>query len=459
MDLHSAIAVTGTVTAVIAVLSLVRFLVYWFAVSDAFWQDKPLEPGDVSRFTWHFFIPCRDEETVVATSVARLRDTFPGCHVWAIDDASEDRTRAIIEERAAHDPHVHLVARRRPDARLGKGAALNAAYRQLSDWLPADADRSEVVVCVVDADGQLAANALEQASAAFEDPQLGGAQIGVRMRNAGDPLPRPDAGRLANAHARWLARMQDVEFSVNNAGMQILRRRTNSVGLGGNGQFVRLTALDSIADDATAAAWPDDALLEDYESGLLMLLDGWRISHLEGTYVSQEGLVSARRFMTQRTRWAQGNLQCLRYLPRILRSKNYTFWGKWETAYTLMQGPLHILMTITTLLFMGLCFVDFTRGPTAFLDSAFAHLLLPSVFFLIAAGPLAMWGTRYRATRLPESRWFAGLMWGLGLWVYTYHLFVVTNRGLARIVLGRNGWAKTRRNAEALGIGPVAKEA
>ncbi|GAA1354451.1 glycosyltransferase family 2 protein [Streptomyces beijiangensis] len=449
MDLNAALAVTGTVVTVIAVVSLLRFLVYWFAVSDAFWQDRPLEPGDPTRFTWHFFIPCRDEEAVVATSVARLRDTFPGCHVWAVDDASDDRTREIIEERAARDPHVHLVARQRPDARLGKGAALNAAYRQLSDWLPAGADRSGVVVCVLDADGQLAANALEQASAAFDDPRTGGAQIGVRMRNAGDPLPRPDAGRLINAHARWLARMQDVEFSVNNAGMQILRRRTQSVGLGGNGQFVRLTALDSIADEATGCAWPDGALLEDYESGLLMLLDGWKLSHLEGTHVSQEGLVSTRRFMTQRTRWAQGNLQCLRYLPRILRSKNYTFWGKWETTYTLMQGPLHILMALSGALFVALVIAC----------SAPAGLLLPSVFLLIAAGPLAMWGTRYRATRFADKSWFAGLMWGLGLWMYTYHLFVVTVRGLVRILLGRNGWAKTRRNAEALGIGPVAKEA
>ncbi|MYW65703.1 glycosyltransferase [Streptomyces sp. SID8379] len=454
MTIEGVLTVLAAFMTVLAALTLLRFLAYWFAVSDALWEDRPLDAGDVSAFSWHFFIPCRDEEAVIGTSMARLRETYPGCHVWVIDDHSEDGTRALIEERAAWDDHIHLVARRMPAARLGKGAALNAAYRQLSDWLPAGADRGDVVVCVVDADGQLAGNALEQASAAFADPDVGGAQIGVRMRNAGEKPARPGANRLVDAHARWLVRMQDVEFSVNNAGMQILRRRTGSVGLGGNGQFVRLTALDSLAD-GTIHAWPDGALLEDYESGLLMRLEGWELTHLEGTYVSQEAVTSTRRFLTQRTRWAQGNLQCLRYLPRIVNSPHYTVWGKWETVYTLLQGPLHVLLALTTTLFAALTLVACVQDPGA---HVFAHMLLPGALFLVAAGPLALWGTRYRALRRRDARRGAGVVWGLGLWLYTYHLFWVSCRGLARIVLGRNGWAKTRRNAEAVGVGPIAKE-
>ncbi|OKJ48088.1 hypothetical protein AMK27_38770 [Streptomyces sp. CB02009] len=47
----------------------------------------------------------------------------------------------------------------------------------------------------------------------------------------------------------------------------------------------------------------------------------------------------------------------------------------------------------------------------------------------------------------------------LALWLYAYHLFIVSARGLVRLVCGKTGWAKTRRNAETAGVGPVATEA
>ncbi|MFI1188479.1 hypothetical protein [Streptomyces californicus] len=46
-----------------------------------------------------------------------------------------------------------------------------------------------------------------------------------------DERPLPERGRLANAYARVLIRMQDAESAVSDTGMQMLRRRTGSVGL------------------------------------------------------------------------------------------------------------------------------------------------------------------------------------------------------------------------------------
>ncbi|WP_405359835.1 hypothetical protein OG535_13570 [Kitasatospora sp. NBC_00085] len=98
-----------------------------------------------------------------------------------------------------------------------------------------------------DADGQLDPGTLETVCTdmAMGRPDTGAVQIGVRMRNADDERPLPGRGRLTDAPARALVRMQDIESRANNAGMQPVRRRTGSVGLGGNGQFVRLSALDS----------------------------------------------------------------------------------------------------------------------------------------------------------------------------------------------------------------------
>ncbi|MFZ8379509.1 glycosyltransferase, partial [Staphylococcus aureus] len=84
---------------------------------------------------WHIFVPCRDEEAVIATTIRRQRERFPRTHLWVVDDDSDDETAAIVLAHAATDDHVHLVRRFRPEARTGKGDALNSAYSALNDWL------------------------------------------------------------------------------------------------------------------------------------------------------------------------------------------------------------------------------------------------------------------------------------------------------------------------------------
>ncbi|MEV5975614.1 glycosyltransferase [Streptomyces sp. NPDC052114] len=431
------------------------FLVYWAGARHAYLRRAAHESGDPSAFDWHFFVPCRDEETVVGATVDRLRTDFPAAHVWVVDDASEDRTAAVVAALAEDDVRVHLVSRRRPDARIGKGAALNAAYAELDDYLPRDADRSRVVVCVVDADGHLAPDALTAVSGptAFGDPEMGGVQVSVRMRNVEERRPLPERGRLLNALARLLVRMQDMEFAVSNAGMQLLRGRTGSVGLGGNGQFTRLTALDRIAA-AERRPWQRDALLEDYELGLHMILGGYRVTHVADTYVSQEGLPHARRFLTQRTRWAQGNLQCVRYAPRIVGSRHYAGRGVLETLYTFMQPLAHVASLVLTVLLVAALALG--RSP---LDSALGVWPLVLALTVLSILPFALWGPVYRRDFAPEHSRLKGLLWGFALWLYAYHVFVVATRGLLRVLRGRNGWAKTRRNAEVVGAGPVATEA
>ncbi|MFI9308321.1 glycosyltransferase [Streptomyces triculaminicus] len=440
---------------------LLCFLLYWAGARHAYLRRPAVEDGDPHAFDWHFFVPCRDEEAVVGTTVSRLRADHPGAHVWVIDDDSDDRTGAIVAALAEEDRRVHLVRRHRPHARQGKGAALNAAYDELNQFLSKDVDRERAVVCVIDADGQLDPHALARVSGpqGFGDPETGGVQVSVRMRNTDDPRPLPDRGRIANAFARLLVRMQDMEFSVSNAGMQLLRGRTGSVGLGGNGQFTRLASLDRIAA-AERRPWQRGALLEDYELGLHMTLTGDRITHIADTWVSQEGLPHGRRFLTQRTRWAQGNLQCVRYAPRIVSSRHYGGKGVLETLYTFLQPVAHLVT-------LALCAVMFALlGLTAAqdgVDAAFGGMLelwpLVLALAVVSVTPFVLWGPVYRRDRASDRSLLTALLWGLALWLYAYHLFPASARGFARMLRGRNGWAKTRRNAERVESGPVAIEA
>ncbi|MYT35174.1 glycosyltransferase [Streptomyces sp. SID8356] len=435
-------------------LLLGGFLVYWAGSRHAYARRRPAERGDATAWDWHFFVPCRDEEAVIATTVDRLRGDFPASYVWVIDDASDDRTGEIVAALAAEDARIRLVTRRRPEARIGKGAALNAAYEALDAELGDDADRSRAVVCVVDADGRLSPDALAYVSGpdGFGDPEMGGVQIGVRMRNVYDERPRPDRGRVVNAYARLLIRMQDAEFAVSNTGMQLLRCRTGSVGLGGNGQFTRLSALDRIAA-AERRPWKQDALLEDYELGLHMRLAGYRVTHIADTWVTQEALPYTRRFLTQRTRWAQGNIQCVRYATRIIGSRHYRARGVLESLYTFVQPLAHLTVLVLTVVLLSILATGLAAGTVLF-----AAWPLALALGTLSIVPFLLWGPVYRREFAPNRSRAAGVLWGITLWLYAYHLFIVSARGSVRLARGRTGWAKTRRNAETAVVGPTATE-
>ncbi|MFE5333382.1 glycosyltransferase [Embleya sp. NPDC056575] len=438
-----------------------RFLLYWAGTRHAFRHNRPADPGDPTAFEWHLVVPCRDEEAVVAQTLAGLRRSAPHAHLWIVDDHSDDRTAELVLAAAEHDERVHLVSRRRPDARVGKGAALNAAYREIRARLPADADPARMIVGVIDADGLLDPGALAMVCTdkAMGRPDTGAVQIGVRMRNVDDPRPLPERGRFANARARLLVRMQDIEFRANNTGMQLLRRRTGSVGLGGNGQFVRLAALDSLAGE-DGRPWPERALLEDYESGLELRLAGWRLTHVAEARVSQEGLPSSRRFLAQRTRWAQGNLQCLRYTRRVLASPHYRPSGKAEVLYTFLQPLVCVLLVLLTPLSLAITGVGLIVFPDETADFQLRFGPVMAAAFVLAAVPMVAWGLAYRKQVYADRGWLTGLGWGVLMWLYTYHLFVVAARAAVRLARGRNGWAKTRRNAEVELAGvPTALEA
>lgn len=447
-----------TVVSTTSTAFVLLFLCYVALIFVPILRRKKTRSGDASQFEWHFFVPCRDEEAVIGTTIERLRATFPSCQVWVVDDDSDDGTADIVSAHAATDPHVHLVQRKLPDARIGKGAALNAAYRALDAWLPPSTNRTQTVVCVVDADGEMAPNALEQAAgrAAFGDPTVGAVQISVWMKNRHDRSRWTGWGR--GRFGSFLVRMQDMEFRTVIAGMQTLRGETRTVGLGGNGQFTRLSVLDEL-NAQFHEPW-HGSLLEDYELGIHVLLAGHEIRYLYDTWVEQEGLFSLRRLVTQRIRWAQGNMQCcLRYLRAILSSPRFDTRGALESSYYLVLPFLQLLGYFCWAFLM----VSFILAICAFPNSGPGWLLLNWPFWIefliVSMGPFVIWGPLYRSKCEPSAPWWKGIFWGLCFWLYNFHIWAVTIPAFVRLIRRKNGWAKTRRNAETVSIGTVAREA
>jgi cellulose synthase/poly-beta-1,6-N-acetylglucosamine synthase-like glycosyltransferase len=106
-----------------------------------------------------------------------------------------------------------------------------------------------------------------------------------------------------------------MEFTVFTEIFQRARQLIGSVGLGGNGQFVRLSALESLGE----APWTD-CLTEDLDVGVRLLLEGWLNTYCPTVCVDQQAVTELPRWIKQRTRWFQGHLQCWRLIPQILRS-------------------------------------------------------------------------------------------------------------------------------------------
>lgn len=445
------------VVSVYSTIVTLTFIVYVIMIVVPYLRRRPDPEGHVEAFEWHIFVPCRDEEVVIGRTIRMLRTTVPEAHVWVIDDDSDDGTAAIVQAAADVDPFVHLVQRRRPDARTGKGDALNAAYFQLNAFLPADTVRSEVIVCVVDADGEVAENILRQAASpkAFGDPEVGAAQVTVFMKNRDDRRPVAEAGWVRNTFGRFLIRMQDMEFRGQIAAVQALRGWTQTVGLGGNGQFTRLSVLDDIAERADRP-W-HGSLLEDYELGIHILLAGHKNRHLHDTYVAQEALHDFRRFAVQRTRWAQGNMQCIRYIPEIVRSRKLSIVGIIEVCYYLLLPVFQLFACLAAVILVVAAVVGLVSGAVAV---PLMILLLAAVSYLVLGiGPFFVWGPLYRRHCVPEAGFWRSVLWGFGVWLYDYYVYVAGARAIYRIARGRNGWAKTRRNDEIDVAGPIAKDA
>ncbi|WP_259358891.1 glycosyltransferase [Brevibacterium sediminis] len=408
-------------------------------------RQKAVDPGDPTDFTWHFLIPCRDEESVIAETVSAARTSFPEAHIWVIDDASEDATAAIVTDIMDVDDRTHLISRVLPEARTGKGKALNAAYRSVSGFVGADpADRARAVIGVLDADGFLSDNALSVLSgpAGFGDETLGAAQLEVWMKNRGDKRPRPGRNWFLNLLGRFLIRMQDIEFRTSNSAMQQLRVTTGTVGMGGNGQFTRLTVLDALTEDH-GEPW-GNKLSEDYELGLNILTRGFRNGYFPQAHVSQEALPHFRRLLTQRTRWGQGIMECASNLPALRRSRVLRFPGFVEIHYFMSQPWL---MMLNLLLIPIVTAVAIAQGFFGFVsDAATWIIVLTGLVFVVL--PYALWGPLYRRWGPEPIGRTASVLLGLGYLVYVYFTYFYYPRAIARMVTGRNSWAKTKRNAD-----------
>lgn len=372
-----------------------------------------------------FFVPCLNEETVIGACLQRLLSIpYANLAVLVIDDGSDDATAEIASR---HDPsRVWVLRRSLPDARRGKGAALNAAYRHLlTSGLLEGRDPADVIVGVVDADGRLDSHAVYEVGPYFADPAVGAAQVGVRMYNASESL---------------LARMQDAEFTIFTEVYQRARVRLGSTGLGGNGQFNRLSALSALGEEP----WRD-CLTEDLDLGVRLLTKGWTNVFVPTASVAQQALHSPRRLIRQRARWFQGHLQCWRLIPLVLRSK-LPIRAAGDIFYHL-TAPILILIMSVAMGAYGVAVVELAVQGRLEAVMLAGHGLVFAAMYIVAFGLAPMFAYVYWLANPDVSAWRA-LAYGHLYCVYGYLWIPAGWIACWRVLRRRQGWAKTARTAD-----------
>ena len=390
-------------------------------------SSEPLRHDDLF---FVFLMPCLNEEKVILNSLQRLL-AIPGDDfvVLVVDDGSDDNTAQVVS--SSGNERIWLLSRKLPQARQGKGEALNAAVRHLlaSRYL-ADRDPDRVIVVVVDADGRLDPHAIEQVRPYFADPATGAVQIGVRINNR---------------RQSWLARMQDMEFVIYTEVFQRGRRHLGSVGLGGNGQFMRLSAMLSLGP----SPWTR-SLTDDLDLGVRLLSAGWRNEYCSTAAVHQQGVVELGRLLRQRSRWFQGHLQSWKLIPLVLRSAPRR--ARTDLIYHLSSPAVLLIASLLTASFI-LSMINSAILAIEGLDpfgwwvaSTYALTFGPALIFS------SVYWTRERGQGVGPLRLicFAHLYVCYGMMWYASGWWAV-----GRTLRGRTGWAKTDRVAEVRAAQPA----
>jgi len=374
-------------------------------------------------------IPCHNEEAVIGHTIeALLRQDYLHTLVMVMNDGSSDKTSEVAHAYASAG--VTVIDRGADVAGRGKGAVLNHAFRILCDMADSDDEQllgrraEDIVVCVIDADGQLERSCLSHVAPYFSEPDVGGVQIGVR---------------IANAHTNFLTRMQDLEFVGFSAMVQEARDAWGAVGLGGNGQFTRLLALQTTGTDP----W-SDCLTEDLDLGLTLTRAGWRIRFCPTAWVAQQAVVKFRPLLRQRTRWIQGHYQCWQHFRGLAEESSI---------------PLMTRADLLVYLFMGVYIWFVAAGPgmsvlsaaglisvrTSFLAWIENESLRSLIRFVLAIAPFGVFMVVYqqKAARPFKARWLPAI--GLVFTAYTYSMLISQVWALIRLWRGKDAWAKTAR--------------
>jgi 1,2-diacylglycerol 3-beta-glucosyltransferase len=386
----------------------------------AWWYGRPdpsVALSEADAFVWPkvtIMVPAHNEEAVIGHTLSHLvRLDYPAFEIIVIDDHSRDRTSDVVQQF----PNVKLVQRRNLPNR-GKSEALNAGLEFASGE----------VICVFDADSEVAPDFLRKAVAPLVDnPEYCGVQAQVRMYNR---------------HENLLTQSQDDEFALFNEILQIARRRLGiASALGGNGQLTKRSALEAVG------GWNPGSLTEDLDLTMrLLLARRGRIYHATDAVVWQEGVTTLRGLIRQRQRWSEGMLRTFGdFIVPLLRSRDLTLAMRFDAAYALL-ACFFPMVSMAGFLVQAVGWVPgmLTHGLPGWVGNGVSLLLITGT---VSWSAVVSWRRDRRIDVMPGLRYF----------LYMLHWMPATLIALRNVFAGRAVvWDKTEHRGHGLPLTPVA---
>jgi 1,2-diacylglycerol 3-beta-glucosyltransferase len=386
-----------------------------------------IEDGENVGHYFSILVPANNEEDVIEETLEHiLKMDYPSelFEVIVINDGSIDNTEKIVQDLQYNYSHLKLINITPNNGGRGKSLALNTAFADfLLTWRGIEIrPKHRWIIGVFDSDSTPDYNMLKKVSFQFNDPKVGGVQTLVRIKNR---------------KKSFLAKLQDIEFLTFSKVVQFARAIfKGSVALGGNGQFIRATALETVAIKDQEEYWRNDTLTEDLDMGVRLITKKWENRYIDSTSVHQEGPETFSALFFQRERWSWGTLQTLvRYVISLKFWKNRIHWKKKVDVmvylFNIMIPSLVLICWIwTALSISGIISINNMFPPAFCLANGFS-------FFPLMGFSLWKERNEYPLWQMIPLLFIAS--------VYTYHWIPCTSSAIIKSIAKKPSWKKTPR--------------
>jgi poly-beta-1,6-N-acetyl-D-glucosamine synthase len=240
-------------------------------------------------------IPCHNEESCIEETIAYLSSqTYPNFEVIAIDDASTDRTGAILKSLKASTPNLRIVTLRQNQ---GKGTGLTMAALHA---------RGEILVCI-DADALLDKDAIRWFVWHFSaSPRVGAITGNPKVRNRTTVLGKIQVGEYSTiiGMIKRSQRILGKIYTVSGVVVAFRKKALLEVGF-----------------------WSNNMVTEDIDVSWKLQLAHWDIRYEPRVLCWILVPETFRGLFRQRLRWAQGGSEVLlKYAKDVFRWKNRRIW-------------------------------------------------------------------------------------------------------------------------------------
>jgi cellulose synthase/poly-beta-1,6-N-acetylglucosamine synthase-like glycosyltransferase len=304
---------TGTILIWTGLLTLAIAVRYVALMTSAYLAHRALDgvadDASLSAREWpsvSIIVPAYNEGDTIERSLASLITLeYPDFEILVVDDGSTDRTLALAE------PFTHLEGQ--APVRLftkingGKATALNLGIQHATGDL----------ILTIDADSDLAKDALRELVPAFDDPKVAACSGQVRVRN----------------RVNLLTRLQAMEYFTGNG---IVRRAQayfrHVLIMPGPIAMFRAQTLRTLAEEASLRApanpapglvpgpFESDTLAEDCDLTLGVLAMGDQVAYAPKALAFTKAPEYMYELFNQRYRWTRGVLQAA--------YKRFSLWRK-----------------------------------------------------------------------------------------------------------------------------------